>query len=133
MTKEQAINLIRYRINTATEIAGKGEDGKSFEDLEMAVKALEELNLYEENDLCLIPSDVYEKQCEELGRLKAKERLRRNTSVEDRSIIGVDFSPNDKDMISVMRRKGNDTYVINVLTDEEAREVYNKLIGETNE
>lgn len=70
MTKEQAINLIRYRIDTATEIAGKGADGKVFEDLEIAIKALEELNLYEENGLCLIPSDVYEKQCEELDRLK---------------------------------------------------------------
>ena len=73
MTKKQAINLIRYRIDTATEIAGKGADGKAFEDLEMAIKALEELNLYEENELCLIPSDVYEKQCEELDRLKEKD------------------------------------------------------------
>ena len=52
-----------------------------------------------------------------------------NKSVEDALYIGVDFSPNDKDMISVMRRKGNEIYVVNVLTDEEAVEVYNKLIG----
>lgn len=73
MTKEQAINSIRYRIDTAIEIAGKGADGKAFEDLEIAIKALEELNLYEENELCLILSDVYEKQCEELDRLKEKD------------------------------------------------------------
>ena len=73
MTKEQAINLIRYRIDTETEIAGKGADGKVFEDLEIAIKALEELNLYEQGGLFLIPSDVYEKQCEELDRLKEKD------------------------------------------------------------
>ena len=52
-----------------------------------------------------------------------------NNSVEDVLTIGVDFSPNDRDMISVIRRKGNELYVVNVLTDEEAVEVYNKLIG----
>lgn len=72
MDKKYAINLIKHRIKTASEIAGKGLDGKAFEDLEMAIKALEELNLYEENGLCLIPSDVYERQCEELDRLKEK-------------------------------------------------------------
>lgn len=129
MTKEQAINLIRYRINTATEIAGKGEDGKAFEDLEMAVKALEELNLYEENDLCLIPSDVYEKQCEELDRLRAKEKMRRSTSVDDSLFVGVDFSPNDEDVVVVMRNMNNHVYVVNIIKNEEAREIYDKLIG----
>lgn len=38
----------------------------------MAIKALEELNLYKENGLCLIPSSIYEKQCEELIGLKYK-------------------------------------------------------------
>lgn len=41
MTERQAIEGMRYRIDTATEIAGKGEDGKAFEDMEMAIKALE--------------------------------------------------------------------------------------------
>lgn len=41
MTERQAIERMRYRIDTATEIAGKGEDGKAFEDMEMAIKALE--------------------------------------------------------------------------------------------
>ena len=36
MTNQEAINRMRYRIDTATEIAGKGEDGKAFEDMEMA-------------------------------------------------------------------------------------------------
>lgn len=41
MTEQQAIERMRYRIDTATEIAGKGEDGNAFEDMEMAIKALE--------------------------------------------------------------------------------------------
>ena len=41
MTVQSAINTIRYRIETASEIAGKGADGKAFEDLEMAIEALE--------------------------------------------------------------------------------------------
>lgn len=41
MTEQQAIERMRYRVDTATEIAGKGEDGNAFEDMEMAIKALE--------------------------------------------------------------------------------------------
>lgn len=41
MTEQEAINMMRYRVDTATEIAGKGEDGNAFEDMEMAIKALE--------------------------------------------------------------------------------------------
>ena len=41
MTEQQAIERMRYRIDTATEIAGKGEDGNAFEDMEMAINALE--------------------------------------------------------------------------------------------
>ena len=37
---------------------------------QIAIAALEELNLYEQGGVCLIPSDVYKKQCEELDRLK---------------------------------------------------------------
>lgn len=55
-----------------------------------------------------------------------------NKSVEDCLIIAVDFCPNDTDMIMVMRRKGDETHIINLLKDKEAREVYSKLIGENN-
>ncbi len=42
MTTEEAIERIKYRIETASQVVGKGADGKAFEDLEMAIKALEE-------------------------------------------------------------------------------------------
>ena len=40
MTEQDAIKMLEYRIETATQIAGKGEDGKAFEDMEMAIEAL---------------------------------------------------------------------------------------------
>ena len=52
-----------------------------------------------------------------------------NKSVEDCLIISVDFSPHDKDYLVVARRNGDTTHFINILTDDEAVEIYNKLIG----
>lgn len=46
MIENEAIARIRYRIDTATDIAGSGVDGKAFEDMEMAIKALEEIQQY---------------------------------------------------------------------------------------
>ena len=46
MKPEEAILMMRNRIDTASEIAGKGTDGKAFEDMEMAIKALEEIQQY---------------------------------------------------------------------------------------
>lgn len=40
MTNQEAINRMQYRIDTAMEIVGKGEDGKAFEDMKMAIEAL---------------------------------------------------------------------------------------------
>ena len=44
MVEKEAIN----RIDTATDIAGKGVDGKAYEAMEMAIKALEEIQQYRE-------------------------------------------------------------------------------------
>ena len=41
MKVEEAIERIKYRIETASLIAVKGVDGKAFEDLDMAIEALE--------------------------------------------------------------------------------------------
>lgn len=48
MTEERAILQLRYRIDTATSLCGKGADGKAYEDMEMAIKALEEIQQYRE-------------------------------------------------------------------------------------
>lgn len=50
MTTQEAIERIKYRIYTAAQIAGKGEDGKAFEDLEMAIEALDRLDEYERSE-----------------------------------------------------------------------------------
>ena len=49
--------------------------------------------------------------------------------VSDCLMIGVDFSPNDEGALVVMRRVEDDTYILNQFRNEEARELYNKLIG----
>ena len=46
MTENEAIKRMKYRIDSATDIAGKGVDGKAYEDMEMAIKALEEIQQY---------------------------------------------------------------------------------------
>jgi len=47
MTENEAIARMKYRIDTATDIAGKGSDGKAYEDMEMTIKALEEIQQYQ--------------------------------------------------------------------------------------
>lgn len=51
--------------------------------------------------------------------------------VEDCLFIGVDFSPNDTGVMTVMRREGDEVRIINFLKDEEAVKLYNKLIGKS--
>ena len=48
MTENEAMALMRCRIDTASEIVGKGTDGNAFEDMEMAISALEEVQKYRE-------------------------------------------------------------------------------------
>lgn len=38
--------------------------------LDMAIEALKEIQLYKDNKLCLIPEDVYSRQCSELDAYK---------------------------------------------------------------
>lgn len=40
MIEQEAIRIIRYRIDTARAVCGSGKDGRAFEDLEMAIEAL---------------------------------------------------------------------------------------------
>lgn len=48
MTEREAMLKIKYRIATATDIVGSGIDGRAYGDLEMAIKALEEVQQYRE-------------------------------------------------------------------------------------
>lgn len=48
MTENEAIARMQYRIDTATYNIGKGADGKAYEDMEIAINALEEIQKYRE-------------------------------------------------------------------------------------
>lgn len=54
MTENECINKIKWRIDIASAIAGDGEDGKAFEDLEMAIQALEDMQKLKELGECYI-------------------------------------------------------------------------------
>ena len=41
MTESRAIIQIKYRVDTSTQLVGTDVDGKAYEDLELAIKALE--------------------------------------------------------------------------------------------
>lgn len=79
----------------------------------------------EELDNIPIASKEFLDDCKTVGE-KYKKKYK---NIEDYLVVGVDFSLSDTDMLMVMRRKGKETHIINLLKDDEAREVYNKLIG----
>ena len=53
----------------------------------------------------------------------------KDKSIEDCLTIGVDFFHNDRGVLVVMRRKGDEIHVLNEFSDDEALGLYNKLIG----
>ena len=82
MTTEEAIEILdnEYRRIELQIIFLKGtikENTESFryridvkESLKTAISALKEVQLYKDNKLCLIPEDVYSRQCSELDAYK---------------------------------------------------------------
>lgn len=82
MTTEEAIEILdnEYRRIELQIIFLKGtikENTESFryridvkESLKTAISALKEIQLYKDNKLCLIPEDVYSRQCSELDAYK---------------------------------------------------------------
>lgn len=67
MTEQEAIELLKRR----KVLSWQGGFGNYDEAEQMAIKALEEISLYKQVELCLIPADVYKKQCEELEQYRA--------------------------------------------------------------
>ena len=59
-------------------------------------------------------------------------RQRKDEYIEDCLIIGVDFTPNDRNTLMVARRNGDETTVLNIIRDDEAIRLYRKLIGISN-
>ncbi len=68
MTENEAIQRLKYRIKTATDIAGNGADGNAYEDIEIAIKALEEK--IKKNEFFNFDSPVAQTDYKELLRYK---------------------------------------------------------------
>ena len=69
MTEQEAIEALK--LEGGIEITGNPRRiAKFFEALDMAISALKEIRLYKDNGLCLIPEDVYSRQCSELDAYK---------------------------------------------------------------
>ena len=75
MKPEETILMMRNRIDTASEIAGKGTDGKAFEDMEMAIEALKEIQQYREIGTVEECREAVEKQKPKKPRLNYKPKF----------------------------------------------------------
>lgn len=79
MTNKEAIANIEYRIQTATELTGTGDDGKAYEDLELAIQALQVLDN--------IQSYIKRVQNSGLGKKKALEYIEKFTKCSLANIL----------------------------------------------
>ena len=60
----------------------------------------------------------------------AEKYKKKDKNISECLYIGVDFSSTDEDCLVVMRKDGDETYVVNQFRNDEALELYNKLIRE---
>lgn len=69
MDIQEAIEALR--LEGGVEITGKPRRvAEFFDGIDIAISALQELKLYKDSKLCLIPESVYSKQCTELDAYK---------------------------------------------------------------
>lgn len=68
MTENEAIQALKLINTSRVHPFYDWEEMSQVRD--MAISALKEIQLYKENKLCLIPADVYSRQCEELDAYK---------------------------------------------------------------
>lgn len=59
----------------------------------------------------------------------AEPKIDKTKYISDCLTIAVDFTPFDDNILAVMRREGDKTYVLNQFRNDEALDIYNKLIG----
>lgn len=82
MTENEAIEVLSNELIVIADIIGYCKDFEKESDLALAyrvkrkeahiiaISALKEIHLYKDNKLCLIPEDVYSRQCSELDAYK---------------------------------------------------------------
>ena len=79
MTNQEAASLIQYRIDTVSEIVGKGLDGKGFQDLEFAVHALQTIDSIQQiilDSSTISEEEKYIKIGDEISKYLQKTQLR---------------------------------------------------------
>ena len=82
MTENEAIEVLSNELIVITDMIGYCKDFEKESDLALAyrvkrkeahiiaISALKEIQLYKDNKLCLVPEDVYSRQCSELDAYK---------------------------------------------------------------
>ena len=82
MTENEAIEVLSNELIVIADIIGYCKDFEKESDLALAyrvkrkeahiiaISALKEIQLYKDNKLCLVPEDVYSRQCSELDAYK---------------------------------------------------------------
>ena len=69
MTEQEAVEALK--LEGGIEITGRPKRiSEFFEALDVAIEAIKEIQQYKDNSLCLIPEDVYSRQCSELDAYK---------------------------------------------------------------
>ena len=103
MKPEEAILMMRNRIDTASEIAGKGTDGKAFEDMEMAIEALKEIQQYREIGTVEECREAVEKQKPQKPKdsLKIDPVIDENGAYVDADVTVYLLCPNCGEMIGI--------------------------------
>ena len=106
MKPEEAILMMRNRIDTASEIAGKGTDGKAFEDMEMAIEALKEIQQYREIGTVKECREAMEKQKPQKPKdsLKIKPVIDCNGAYVDADTTVYLLCPNCGEMVGIDER-----------------------------
>ena len=70
MKPEEAIERLEYLESALDGYPPETGINDVFAAIDTAIKALKEIQLYEDNKLCLVPEDVYSRQCSELDAYK---------------------------------------------------------------
>ena len=70
MKPEEAIERLEYLESALDGYPPETGINDVFAAIDTAIKALKEIQLYKDNKLCLIPEDVYSRQCSELDAYK---------------------------------------------------------------
>ena len=70
MTENEAIRDLEYLIEEYSAYPPETGVNETIGSLQYCITALKEIRLYKDNKLCLVPEDVYSRQCSELDAYK---------------------------------------------------------------